>query len=71
MAKGYFNDDVALFTGISVKCEHCGNVRRFHNKENDRLLCYYCNNWVYMDEKAKLKYKNKEQINKLKNLLLF
>lgn len=70
MAKGFL-DDVPLFTGISVKCEHCGNVRRFHNKENDRLLCYYCNNWVYIDEKAKLKYKNKEQINKLKNLLLF
>ncbi len=69
MAKGYFNDDVALFTGISVKCKHCGNVRRFHNKENDRLLCLYCHHWIYMDEKAKLKYKNKEAMNKLKYIL--
>lgn len=71
MRKGAFGDDTPLFTGISVKCEHCGNVRRFHNKENDRLLCIYCHHWIYFDEKAKLKYKNKEQINKLKNLLMF
>lgn len=71
MKKVPFGDDTPLFTGKSVRCEHCGNVRRFHHKDSDRLLCYYCNNYVYIDEKAKLKYKNKEKINQLKKMLLF
>lgn len=62
-------DDTPLFTGIKVQCECCKNYRRFHHKDTDRLICLYCGNYVYKDEITKLKYKNKEQINKLKHIL--
>lgn len=64
-------DETPIFTGKRIQCEHCGNYRRFHHKETDRLICNWCKHWIYKDEETKLKYKNKEQINKLKKLLLF
>lgn len=63
--------DVPLFTGYKVECEHCGWPKRFHYKETERLICNNCHRWIYKDEETKLKYKNKEQINKIKKLLLF
>lgn len=62
-------DDTPLFTGLKVECEHCGWPRRFHNKNTERLICNNCKRWIYKDEATKLKYKNKEAMNKLKHIL--
>ncbi len=36
------------------KCSGHGVV--FRNKNQDRILCPNCNEWIYRDEKTKLKY---------------
>lgn len=64
-------DGRAIFRGEKVLCEHCGWPKRFYNRYADRLICVNCKHWVYRNNEAKLKYKNKEQINKLKRLYIF
>lgn len=66
-----FDKETPMFTGEKVICEHCGWPRRFHHKDTERLICNNCKRWIYKDEATKLKYKNKEAMNKLKNLLMF
>mgnify|MGYP003287861829 CR=1 FL=1 len=58
--------EVKLFTGEKVICEHCGWPKRFYNREVDRLICSNCHQWIYKDEKTKMKYKIKEIKNKTK-----
>lgn len=63
--------DVKLFIGEKVICEHCGWPKRFNHKDTERLICNNCHRWIYKDEKTKLKYENKEKMNKLKRILIF
>lgn len=59
-----------VFYGEKVLCEHCGWPIRFYKGGTERLLCNNCHRWIYKDKQTKLKYENKEQMNKLKKKLL-
>ena len=65
-----FNEE-PIFTGEKVLCEHCGWLKRFHYRGTERLICNNCKRWIYINDEAKLKYKNKEAINKLKQMIFF
>lgn len=41
------------------KCSGHGVV--FYRKETNRLLCPNCHQWIYRDEKTRLKYEMKER----------
>jgi hypothetical protein len=48
----YFND----LAGCTRKCKHCGHSIQFLSKK-DRLICSWCKNWIYKDNKSEFKYK--------------
>ena len=56
-----YMDKIADYT---VKCK-CGHSVIFPNKE-DRIICGWCGHYVYKNDKARFKYKLKEEINKNK-----
>lgn len=56
-----YMDKIANYT---IKCK-CGHSVIFPNKE-DRIICSWCGHYVYKNDKAKFKYKLKEEINKNK-----
>ena len=43
-------------------CKHCGHTMTLLN--TDRVLCTWCGNWIYYDEKTEFKYKMLEQMKK-------
>ena len=51
-----------MFVRARVKCK-CGHSVIFPNKE-DRIICGWCGHYVYKNDKAKFKYKLKEEMNK-------
>jgi len=63
--------DTEIFTGVRIECKHCGLSRRFYHKDTERLICKNCGRWIYKDRYTELKYENKQQINKLKHMILF
>lgn len=48
-----------------VKCD-CGHAIVFQ-EQTDRIICSWCNHWVYRNPKIKFKYKMMEAKNKMKN----
>lgn len=56
-----YMDKIANYT---MKCT-CGHSVLFPNK-TDRIICGWGGHYVYKDEKAKFKYKLKEEMNKNK-----
>lgn len=60
------DEEAPLFSGERILCENCGYPKRFFSKK-ERLICDNCGYWVYKDEITRLKYKNKEAINKIKS----
>lgn len=42
---------------LNVKCKNCGHTV-FPTR--DRIICSYCGNWVYKNDKIEFKYKLKE-----------
>lgn len=65
-----FDKDTPMFIGEKVVCKHCGWPRRFIHKDTERLICNNCHRWIYKNDKIELKYKNKEQMAKIKKLLV-
>lgn len=49
-----------IFQDYMVKCK-CSHTLLFTGMK-DRLICSHCGNYVYKDEKAKLRYKIKEML---------
>lgn len=42
---------------LNVKCKNCGHTVF---PARDRIICSYCGNWVYKNDKIEFKYKFKE-----------
>lgn len=56
-----------VFTEHRTKCQ-CGHTMLISSKDG-KQLCRYCHRYVFVNKEAELKYRNKEQIAKLKKEL--
>lgn len=46
-----------------VECKHCGHTVEFWHGEN-KILCNWCNYWVYKNKKIEFEYKMKGLLRK-------
>ena len=56
-------EDDRLFqeiTSAKVKCPTCGHSVLIY--KTDRVICDWCNHWVYRNDKARFKFKMKEEM---------
>lgn len=67
--KGLNNKEMIKFqdemTHLTIKCKKCNHSVQFLGKR-DRIICSWCRNYIYKDDKTEYKYKVQELRRKLK-----
>lgn len=65
MKKSHRTEDLinySKYIQMCVKCKKCGHTILVARK--DRIICSYCGNWVYKNDKTEFEYKMKEKLKK-------
>ena len=52
-------------TRCKIICKHCGCRSNLMPNRQDRVLCNWCNRFVYRTPELEFSYKLKEQLNKI------